>query len=552
VIQHNKKTQTTFERPTMKDVAGEELPSTAKAPGIFTDKTTIGSPFGAFDVTPKGVFSRPEYTSTTPSAKAAMTSDAAQLGISKVESTAMPSATRTAKEAGFASGVYEPDKKVESVPETVQTGLKKVKTGLQTLADSVGKVLANGPVISILKATFTETPTDKFNKSYFNVMDNGRVGGNPATDVFAGFNAVSAFGDISRGARTRIATRQKTIEKKGYKPGDKFYDDTIEMQKQLEEYNNKKNKEVADRAKAKEENKEIYGGRKESTGKDSFGQQTKEEAAYGSCFIAGTKITMADGTTKNIEDIIVGDKVKGYKGNNEVIKLDPTLLGERKLYSFNNTEHYFFTSEHPFMTDEGWKSIKPEKTKERDGIELYNQLKGELKVGDKLITENGLLEITDIKSKDIESPKTPLYNFNVSNDNSYIADKYVVHNKGGGGGSQRVICTELHRTKELSTQDWVRDVKFTFNNLSKKHVKGYLSWAVPTVEHIKKYPKYRKVWKHIAQHRANDIAWRLNQGKFDLLGRIYAGIGEPLCWLIGNFVNDKHYEELNRTGKRHI
>ena len=24
------------------------------------------------------------------------------------------------------------------------------------------------------------------------------------------------------------------------------------------------------------------------------------------------------------------------------------------------------------------------------------------------------------------------------------------------------------------------------------------------------------------------------EGNFDLLGRIYAGIGEPLCWLIGN------------------
>ena len=62
---------------------------------------------------------------------------------------------------------------------------------------------------------------------------------------------------------------------------------------------------------------------------------------------------------------------------------------------------------------------------------------------------------------------------------------------------------------------------------------------------MKKYPKYRKIWKHIAQHRANDIAWRLNEGKFDLLGRIYAGIGEPLCWLIGNFVSDKQYNELN-------
>ena len=150
----------------------------------------------------------------------------------------------------------------------------------------------------------------------------------------------------------------------------------------------------------------------------------------GSCFIAGTKVTMADGTFKNIENVKVGDKVKGHKEENTVIKLDPTLLADRKLYSFNDNEHYFFTSEHPFMTEEGWKSIKPEKTKERDGVELYDQLKGELKVGDKLVTDNGPVEVKDIKSKEMNNPEMPLYNFNVSNDNSYIADNYVVHNKG--------------------------------------------------------------------------------------------------------------------------
>ena len=270
----------------------------------------------------------------------------------------------------------------------------------------------------------------------------------------------------------------------------------------------------------------------------------EKDTGMGSCFIAGTKITMSDKTLKNIENIVVGDKVKGHKEDNTVIKLDPTLLGTRKLYSFNNNEHYFFTSEHPFMTEEGWKSIKPEKTKERDGIELYNQLKGELKISDKLITENGLIEITDIKSKEINNPDMPLYNFNVSNDNSYVADKYIVHNKGG---STRVICTDLHRTGELSTKDWVRDTKFTFKTLSKTHVKGYLLWAEPTVKHMQKYPRYRKMWKHIAQHRANDIAWRLNEGKFDLLGRIYAGIGEPVCWALGNFVSDKQISKYNLT-----
>jgi len=121
---------------------------------------------------------------------------------------------------------------------------------------------------------------------------------------------------------------------------------------------------------------------------------------------------------------------------------------------------------------------------------------------------------------------------------------------GNGGGGGRIICTELHRTKELSTEDWIRDTRFTFKTLTEKHIKGYLLWAVPTVKYMKKYPKYRELWRHIAQHRANDIAWRLNEGKFDLLGRIYAGIGEPLCWLIGNFVGNKQINELNITNWR--
>jgi hypothetical protein len=218
--------------------------------------------------------------------------------------------------------------------------------------------------------------------------------------------------------------------------------DKMQKTKAAEAERVKANEAIAQRAREEEQArraqqayKDVYASRQENDGRSSFGKQTAEEAAYGSCFIAGTKVTMADNTTKNIEDIKVGDKVKGHKGNNEVIKLDPTLLGERKLYSFNDNEHYFFTSEHPFMTEEGWKSIKPEKTKERDGIELYNQLEGELKIGDKLVTEKGLIEIKEIKSKEINDPKMPLYNFNVSNDNSYIADGYVVHNKGGTGSS---------------------------------------------------------------------------------------------------------------------
>ena len=101
---------------------------------------------------------------------------------------------------------------------------------------------------------------------------------------------------------------------------------------------------------------------------------------------------------------MVGDEVKGHNGNNTVIKLDWVRLGNRKLYTFNDSEHYFFTSEHPFLTEQGWKSVKPEKTKERDGIELYEELKGALEVGDKIVTGDGLFEITKIMIEIIKLP----------------------------------------------------------------------------------------------------------------------------------------------------
>jgi len=319
-----------------------------------------------------------------------------------------------------------------NTPKT--TGLQDVVSkGKSAVTNTVSKILNNSATVMVMKGVGNianamidpyQQDLNKANKKALTSLgyktnfelglssDPGRIAGNPANNVFAGMNAQSAKGDISKGASKRIETRNKTAMKKAgtwsKEKLDKFNAKTKEFEKQKAEHDAAAAKDKA-QAQAAKDNRAGVGG---------------------SCFIAGTKVTMSDGTLKNIENIVVGDKVKGYKEDNTVIKLDPTLLADRKLYSFNDNEHYFFTSEHPFMTEEGWKSIKPEKTKERDGIELYEQLKGELKVGDKLVTDNGSVEVKDIKSKEISNPEMPLYNFNVSNDNSYIADDYVVHNKG--------------------------------------------------------------------------------------------------------------------------
>ncbi len=280
--------------------------------------------------------------------------------------------------------------KIQAAPEKT-TGLQKPISKAKALGtDAISKAKkAIGTVAKMLIPGATllsnimpeRTATQQVNVDHFNVRDDGRIAGNPATDLYAGFNRTSEFGNLEKAGDKRIATRLATIErrKNSNKPmSDKFVQDTKNMQRQADEYKAKK---------------------------------------------------------------------KGLDTKNP------------------------------------------------------NEMR------------------------------------NVNKDS------------GGNDGpdSGRVICTDLHRTGELSTRDWIRDTKFTFKTLSKTHVKGYLLWAEPTVKHIQKYPRYRKIWKHIAQHRANDIAWRLNEGKFDLLGRIYAGIGEPVCWMLGNFVSDKQISKYNLT-----
>jgi len=123
----------------------------------------------------------------------------------------------------------------------------------KTFFGSIKRAFNNIPIPSVAVTAIRavvgpETPTQKHAKSYFNVRDDGRIAGNPATDLFAGMNRVSAFGNLSRSGQNRIDTREKTISKKGYGPGDKFYDDTQKMKDQLNNYNNSKNQSLSDEA----------------------------------------------------------------------------------------------------------------------------------------------------------------------------------------------------------------------------------------------------------------------------------------------------------------
>ena len=130
--------------------------------------------------------------------------------------------------------------------------------------------------------------------------DPGRIAGNPAHNVFAGMNMVSMKGDVMRGARKRVATRTKTAERNKNKwsqeKKERFDKKTQEFKDQIQEVQGKKNQQ--DLAK---------GGLPPSASSGGGGNGN-------GCFLKGTQVIMADGSTKAIDKVDLGDNVaKGGK-----------------------------------------------------------------------------------------------------------------------------------------------------------------------------------------------------------------------------------------------
>tara|TARA_R100001230_G_C5668399_1_gene173218 strand:- start:84 stop:1208 length:1125 start_codon:yes stop_codon:yes gene_type:complete len=114
----------------------------------------------------------------------------------------------------------------------------------------------------------------------------------------------------------------------------------------------------------------------------------------------------------------------------------------------------------------------------------------------------------------------------------------------GGALGGRVICNELHKQGLLTKEQVLMDYKFTRDYLTPTHVNGYHLWAVWVVKQMRK-GRMVKFWKHIATHRANEIAYIYGKReKPDYLGKIYRRIGEPVCWLLGTFKKSTDWSVL--------
>jgi len=218
--------------------------------------------------------------------------------------------------------------------------------------------------------------------------------------------------------------------------------------------------------------------------------------AMPSCFVAGTKVIMFDGSVRSIEDIKIGDKVIGQdRSINTVLAYDRPMLGNRLLYAINDC-NYFVTAEHPFMTTGGWKSIVPEALK-HENKGLYNELcVTELSKGDTLIMIENTVKITTLKSK--QASNQMLYNFMLDGNNTYYANNYLVHNKPHKDffdqqlESNAKLISNSYLDKLRSLESQMFEWNETANELKKKETG--LSFGF-THESVKAFEDINMTWK---------------------------------------------------------
>jgi len=167
---------------------------------------------------------------------------------------------------------------------------------------------------------------------------------------------------------------------------------------------------------------------------NSGGTVYGNQVTFYACFVAGTKITMANGSIKNIEDVLVGDKVKSFnpKTMETVDKtVTRTLVNPPSdlllSITFSNGMVNTNTKIHPYwVKGKGWSSVDPTPYKGKEGFSSVA-----LAVGDQCqVLENGkLIPLAITKIELLPNLAVPTYNFSVEETNCYFANGILVHNK---------------------------------------------------------------------------------------------------------------------------
>ena len=137
----------------------------------------------------------------------------------------------------------------------------------------------------------------------------------------------------------------------------------------------------------------------------------------GGCFLKGTKVALADGTNKPIEEIKIGDMVLGYDG--------------KQVKAGKVTKTFF----HP--KTKGYRVISTEEGQQINVTDIHPLFNGKtyvvasrFKVGDNLfLLKDNKLQAVKIKSIEVKDSINDVYNLHIEKLNTYFAEGILCHNK---------------------------------------------------------------------------------------------------------------------------
>jgi hypothetical protein len=145
------------------------------------------------------------------------------------------------------------------------------------------------------------------------------------------------------------------------------------------------------------------------------------------CFAKGTKIQLPDNSTKNIEDLKVGDLVAYMDFDTKTIKSAKIEKTEKVIhhglvtYRFESGLTITATQDHPFKIDKkGWSSLKPDKSKQYKRFENIDKIK----IGDIFITANGTDKLVSIDFLEEEQETYTISK--LSSGDNFIANGLIV------------------------------------------------------------------------------------------------------------------------------
>lgn len=179
------------------------------------------------------------------------------------------------------------------------------------------------------------------------------------------------------------------------------------------------------------------------TASNECSSSSSTTADVGPCFLAGSLVAMADGTSKPIEEVQIGDIVVGAFGeHNPVLALHRPLLGKNRMCKINN-EHNT-SSHHPHISvDKKFYCAHPAVTSGatygrehevivEDGKKEMRMLLGlaperilELQLGVELKTIEGSRKVNEFDIYEMPED-TQLYNLVIGGSHTYHVDGYSV------------------------------------------------------------------------------------------------------------------------------